>query len=854
VTYFEQNAALMKVLKCLGILLLLFSFVGASYGQKKVLGYPQAFNELTDPFAEGRYEQLIQQAGLKKKSAFIPWMVTIDRNGVRAYDKPNGNQIGLLGFGKQFYVMDEREDWLQLTDEKVECKGLQLSTNCYGWVKKQDLLLWNECLLNTSTKSFLEVLLVGEPQYPVDLCSSNELAPVFNSPSGKELKADCYFEKAYYFVYKKEAGYYLLGKRPNINYKDSTVLLGWVNGNRLLEWNTRLGLEPNFEQDAFQERKNNPKFRVAGFKQFRDAEAYCDGLISIERAEYHLDPVFAPMQELSKNDPKRYSETRMPFPVFALNTNGSSCYQTAVCYAVGQLARCPETGKTGVKKITVEKHAQITQRLHEMAVKSKSFNVVFVVEGNSEMALLKPALNTALDEIKSKIQSEAPDAEVKFGALIYKDVKGANADLKGRDLIELIGLKNDEKAVKEWINRADFSSSNGTGNSPALYFGLREAIHRVGFEKNATNIVIVVGLHGNYSYDPEIKRAYGGKAFEVNLMDLSALISTNNINLISIQCRNKNDHATQFFSRQMYRIPFEMAKYRYEIQYAKELPGVRRVFERLSYKPSVPEMEDPEEDNSAWTTLENSALFAGIYRMRGDSGVILPQHFNAVLNNAVGEITKKAVHFDAELSQWDFEKINRSGFDAQLAEVLAQLCKEFGLDENFAEEKVQLFTPIYFCRQPQGAKYPTFSFVSFWNEYELSRWESFTRRAFSIIDQGYPEKRKILHDLLCDILSDLGGNPKEKPCGEYKISEIMGRLLGVGGAGIDMGQTCFPDIKVRCILDSRCLSDEALDELIRCMGKYEKSLKKYKRCYISGDFSFNRGAGKYYWVKLSDMF
>ena len=58
----------------------------------------------------------------------------------------------------------------------------------------------------------------------------------------------------------------LVGK--NVNLSSRTIkenLVGWVRTSKAVSWDTRIALEPNFSQAAFDERKNSKDLRLIAY-------------------------------------------------------------------------------------------------------------------------------------------------------------------------------------------------------------------------------------------------------------------------------------------------------------------------------------------------------------------------------------------------------------------------------------------------------------------------------------------------------------------------------------------------------------------------------------------------------------
>jgi hypothetical protein len=315
------------------ITLLFFLFARLSYGQETVLGYPLSFINPLDPFEQNQYEPFIRGESIKKKDEIRAWWVMVDRDNTRAYDQPDGVLTAKLKFGAPYFVVREKADWVELVDALVSQLQIKKVKSNIGWVRKKDLLLWNDGLRSPRNKVELKVILSNPPEnmyyFP---CDQKEGTSVYTAPKGSSIGAISELH-GMYAVYKKEDDRYLIGNVQGLSFYDPTTLIGWVDKRNCLLWNTRVALEPNFTTEAYNERKNNKAFQVAGFEGMLLAEAYCQGRIGAEKAIWIGDPARIG-QKVSFSDPKRLPGDFMRFPLLSISDEPQksllACYKSAV--------------------------------------------------------------------------------------------------------------------------------------------------------------------------------------------------------------------------------------------------------------------------------------------------------------------------------------------------------------------------------------------------------------------------------------------------------------------------------------------------------------------------------------------
>jgi hypothetical protein len=860
----NPNFGTMKEVKFWMAFILLL-FVKVTYGQGRVLGYPEVFVGPLDPFDQNRYETFIKGEGIRDKVKNRAWWVVVDRDSVKAYNKPGPGGIiqTSLKFGSAFYVLKEEEDWVELVDATVDKTEVKRVKSHIGWVQKKDLLLWNEGLLNPRTKIHLKALLLNKFDDFKDIpCDKKELVNVYTSPRGVKQKDNLNIYK-FYFVYKKEGTRYLLGETSQLSIYESSFLLGWVDKGRVADWNTRIALEPNFTQEGYNERKSNPSLQVVGFGKATEAEDFGEGKIKQEKGDWRRDPVRVG-QEVSPTDPKRFPGGFMRFPLLSVGGQDKShllpYFKSAVCDSVMLKVKCQDGKAVSVKPMSIGKHASIAKELESYRRASKYFNVFFVIEGSGAMSGFKNNINAAIDEVKSSINSNSVDPIIRFGALIYKDIGELKAVANTQSLVQLTKLNADQNSIKNWILRATFSNPNSNGEYPVQNYGLYKAIEAAEFPKYETNIIIVLGQKGDFAKDPLMRTQHLGKPYCVPNTKIQELIVKNDINLIAIQCIGGSTETDRAFAGNLRSVILESAKQHYNsIYFKKDLsPEIKESFVKLKYTPQSPTLDDPDETYDLMLALQNGTLKSSIFRAQGVVGAITSETFIKLLSSQGSAITKSAVTFSHTVESWSYGEVERNGFDPKLGATLVELYEKLSLDKNFTDEKYELYKPMYFNRQPQGARNPTFSFVLFWPQRDLLEYYTFlTKLLGEVSNLSNGQKRIKLQEAYCKLLDQFaGGAENGKDCTEYTIEEIVELIQGVKGEGIDFvsNSKCIKDKPLKCITDKNCTSDEEVEQLIYCFSRSKKILSNMLNNYENEEFVFSRGGEYFFWIKLTDIF
>jgi hypothetical protein len=849
------------ILRQLCFLFLLICLTGFNaVAQKRTMGYPESFEDPLDPFDQNKYETFIRGESIKDKIKNRAWWVVVDRDNVKAYDKPNGNIQTSLKFASAYYVTDEEDDWVELIDATVDKLEIKKVKSRIGWVKKNDLLLWNRGLINPRTKIHLKALLLNKFDDFKDIpCDKKELVKVYTSPTGSNLKDNLNIYK-FYFVYKKEGTRYLLGETSQLSIYEPAFLLGWVDKGRVADWNTRIALEPNFTQEGYNERKNNLGYQVVGFGDAPMAEEFGQGKVTQDKGDWHRDPAKAG-QEVASSDPKRFPGGFMRFPLLSVGGQTKKSvlpyFKSAVCDNVALKVKCQDGKAVSVKQMTIGKHVSIAKQLESYTRASKYFNVFFVIEGSGAMSGFKENIISAIDEVKSAINSNSEKPVIRFGALVYKDVAELKGNANPQTLFKVTKLTADQQSVKDWIRNTTFSNPNSSGEYPIQNYGLYKAIEAAEFPKFETNIIIVLGQKGDFTKDALMRKQHAGKSYNVPNASIEDLIVKNDINVLAVQCIGGNAETDRAFTSNIQSLILESAKKHYNNLYLKKdlNPEVKQSFAKLNYNPKVPIMDDPDETKDPLLVLENGTLNSCIFRAPGSTGAITQETFVKLLSSQGGTITKVAVEFTNDLDSWNYREIDGQGFNPKLGEVLVELYDDLNLDDSFTEEKYELYKPMYFSRQPQGATNPTFSFVLFWPQRDLTKYNSFLEKLLvDVSNLSTGQKRIKLQEAYCKLLDEFAGGENGKDCTEYTIEEIVELIQGVKGEGIDFNSKCIKDKTLKCLTDTKCTTDDEVEQLIYCFTSSKKVLDKMLKNYENEEFVFSRGGEYFFWIKLTDLF
>ncbi len=197
-----------------------------------------------------------------------PWVVFSDRGE---------------DFGQMYYVVKEDQTKLELYKADSHDPSRRLRNPEYiGWRDKQNLLVYFGADFTRGSMIHKKCVILNKKDV-VERIKAGELeesqVPKYKSPDDTESfgNAPLYF---IYFVYKApiEGNRILIGKDFKMEPSDfKGQIYGWVDKNRVYEYENRICFEPNYENSAVQFRRCNPEFQATAFERSDELRYYIKG-------------------------------------------------------------------------------------------------------------------------------------------------------------------------------------------------------------------------------------------------------------------------------------------------------------------------------------------------------------------------------------------------------------------------------------------------------------------------------------------------------------------------------------------------------------------------------------------------
>ena len=449
-----------------------FNTVPHNFKGEKPLARPREIVQLNKD-TDGIYRTISFKKDLDSNTEL--WIIISDRNENNTYLEPDSKKIyKKLQFKEKLYVVNAKQDWLRVvkTNKSIfSGDSFDESVEDYGWIHKDKVLYWKYGIKNKLTGVNIKTLTINtSEQIKKENFSDIENVTFYKNPDLSETDGEKTPLYRVFYLYKQEENAYLIGTEFRINPRgDYDEIMGWVSKDRFIIWDSRIALEPSWEnQDP--SKYSFPKI----FSSKGMAVSYN------KKEEMHNEAVIYNSPKLTK----RLPGTRFRFPVFE-NENG--IIHTGV---VGSIK--------DARGVVIDPGAidSMKGKLIKIVENLRNVNVLFVVDFTNSMAPYIPkvseAINSTIPVLKAKYEDKV---NIKFSIFGYRDlVNGSDSKMFERPPFT---FETDGTKIKSFLDGVQTYSTEG--HSEKLFKGIDEALEWNEMEKYKynTNIIVVVGDAGN---------------------------------------------------------------------------------------------------------------------------------------------------------------------------------------------------------------------------------------------------------------------------------------------------------------------------------------------------------------------
>jgi len=481
------------------ILLLIFDFMIANFvDARKVKELPR---EVIIPLENINIFNIS-----KKIKEGMPWVVYSDREKNQTYMSYKAMRLfKKASFLQSFYVLEEKENYLHIVKDPKLNSNSELSSfsESYGWISKRNLLLWNHCLVGKESLVNQKAMVLNTLDYLQKKGASGHKFLKFRKglASNSSQSEHTYKLFNFFFIYKKneDKEKYLLGKDPLFNNDDdvSNIITGWAPKGRLVLWDTRIVIEPNWDKPAIKQRK-----RGLNAKFFLDKPAAKD-----YAAGKKVNNKFIFWDEKEPSWQRQIGEWRR-FPLLNIFED-TNILQAGV---MGQI-KCEDKVLT-----TPEQLAKYQHKTDYLLKKRRRINLIFAVDATRSMSDFFIPMS---QEIVNVMKSFKAVNDFYFGAVIYRDL--SESEDRQRNIKQ---LTTDYEEVANFLNNTIAGDIDNNTDRESVYYGLQGALRGTGIDEDSTNIIVLIGDTGNHGNN-------------VSQSEIVNLLVKNSCNYIAIQVNNR---------------------------------------------------------------------------------------------------------------------------------------------------------------------------------------------------------------------------------------------------------------------------------------------------------------------------
>ncbi len=406
------------------------------------------------------------------------WVVYSDRRNNKLYYNPNGRtKTEELDFMEPLTIKEVQGDWLRVYSPFYK-KGNTIEKHKErGWINVSNLIISSYTQLNekgTPKKGMTLISFDG----PEEASQLNEIQK-YNFYNGPDLRSFKQESKKFtiYYILKENKGTRLLSKADKLNTKngigtqDELVMKvgGWMSNLHITPWDHRVCLEVASNESAISEYTNIDSIPV--YQTDEELESFI-------RTKKIINSIRT--FTCSRKRPNPY-EMRMPI----LANKNDKIKQVAT------------VGTSNENSSIITNKAEIEQKIKNANNKLDNVNILFVIDGTKSMAPYYKAIAKSVSEIIDNNKLSRGN-NLRFGLVIYRDY------IDGLQSCVVEPLNGNHKLItNKLLNTPCTNNPLDLDLEEAQYNGLTEGIKRAGFNKDQSNIIVLIGDAGNHQPDPQ---------------------------------------------------------------------------------------------------------------------------------------------------------------------------------------------------------------------------------------------------------------------------------------------------------------------------------------------------------------
>ena len=784
------------------ILFTLFSMVVFSQG-KDIKPIPFKFTKPYD------YTKL----GIEKApSTGKPWIVYSDRKNAQSYTESGGSTVfKTLDFLDPFYVLDETEEYVHIYKDSKAYTQLTPQAEDYGWVRKDNLLLWQRALNNKNDIQKKAMILNTEESVKKALERGLGSIVKFNEDPTLRVPNDK-FANIYtiFYVYKLYPDNInptaaLLGSRAIT--EQGTVkddIWGWVSYAKITPWDHRVATLPSTDERSLEERKrlNSPALIFCDeveAKKFKDQLPYSKNCVFWQGDKFD----------------RQYIGQFMRSPVL---DDIDAIQKRKGVMKVGFIGRIEGENTT----MDPKEWAVLQKMANNLQAKTRNINIVFVIDGTTSMGpyflKVSDAIISCMQQIKER--DEYKYNNIRFAAIVYRDYA------EGDRLVEMIKLTSNVKDVADQLRAVKALDYADKDVPEAVYYGIKYAIQALRLPPDQNNNLFLIGDAGNHSrQDPS----------QVPVDSIVSLVTQSNYNFFAFQVHNDGTAPYMDFISQAKGIIEKVGMNQYKNALTIANPMKAHI--------SPPKIPLPIDGTKRLYYLDKPYVYGGVYYLLPKT-TLQPE---VLQKRIISEIISISDSTNSLLKQVN-EIMMGKGIDSTSSSPFWNHLAKMGVPpENLAilkSEHYQIYAKGYTSLERKGLSYPLWEYQLFYTLDDLHDLKSSITKLINA--RTGDERREKFVEAWKTLLKGHIGNLGVEEIENKYVEELEKLVFGLPGTSE------FLRLRLRDLSDPAKLSDGELD---RWITRIQSNLKRIENIYNGvpafAEYSFLSNDQRYFWIPQS---
>jgi len=691
-------------------------------------------------------------------------------------------------------VKEVKGNWL-LVYSLVYKKGYNIEKHKErGWVNVSKLLISSYAVLNEKGTPKKGMALISLDNAKQAFAKNGfERYKFFSSPDLENLK-DSSRKFEIYYILKENKGTKLLSRTDKLNQGTQEELRykvgGWMSNFNITSWDHRVCLEVASSENA------NKEYMTLNIPVYPTEDKLNNFVVSgVDDTEGSIMKF-----NVSKQRPNPYI-MRMPI---LKNIDGKS-------------KKVATVGTLKDNTSSLIEIARLRQKIQIANNKLQNVNILFVIDGTQSMSPYYKTIAKSISEIIENNKLSRANNKLRFGAVIYRDY----AD--GEQSCEVEPLTSDHKLIINKLLTTHCMSSD-LDLPEAQYNGLTEGIKRAGFNKDQSNIIVLIGDAGNHQPDPQGKSKEQViklmKSFEVSLITFQVFYGGD-------QTFSDFNQDAKYYLRETGKLfsynnnvdvrlnPVGNIKNTYKLIYNDRItnkPINLYMFGRFTYASNTEPMSTK--------ILEQNIIGSVFEYLEWVTEII--NKSESIGNGATG--TK----YDETIKKYFCEKYNFTDSECKtFFEKVEEFSFEGYTNTRFYEKQADCFVPVVFLSAT-----------------ELDRIEK-TLNVLKSGDLSTTEKKKAFQNSLLEQTNRMLGNESSDNILNKNLNEIWDIILAIP---FDKNKR-YGKLSTTKLIDIDKLDNKTFNEF---MINFEVSVNKFSENRFR-DYSFELAEQTFYWIPLNSF-